>query len=65
MQIAVGLDSDNVIVAAACIIPGEDKQASADIGEMVLEGLTVKIIESKCVTIGKRLDQITYTEKQG
>jgi len=60
MKIVIGTDEDNKIVAGCVILPNIN--IDADIAEMVREGLTVKIIEAKSVTIGKYLDQTEYSE---
>lgn len=60
MKIVVGLDEDNKIVAGCAILPNVN--TDSDIAEMVKEGLKIKLIEAKTVTIGKYLDQTEYSE---
>lgn len=65
MKFIVGLDEDNIIVSGCVVFPmqsgGKESQLFDDIKKMIKQGLTIKMIECKSVTVGNRLDFTKYT----
>ena len=61
MKIAVGLNSKNEVIAAVSFRL-DIESLKQDIGDMVISGLNVKVIEAASITIGKLLSEQEYTE---
>ena len=60
-KIAIGLDKDNVIIAGR-LLNHANLATACDIGEMMLLGLRVIIVEAEHVTIGESYLEAKYKE---